>query len=157
MVFSVKLQLFLMKRGGEEIYVGPLGHNSCHLISYFEGVNGVSKIKDRYNPATWMLEVTTIAQEEALGVSFAQIYKESDLYRRNRALIEELSKPPPGSRDLHFPTKYAQSFYIQCMACLWKQNLAYWRNTAYTAVRLLFTAFTALMFGTMFWNLGPKR
>ena len=36
MVFSVKLQLFLMKRGGEEIYVGPLGHNSCHLISYFE-------------------------------------------------------------------------------------------------------------------------
>eukprot|EP00268_Persea_americana_P012135 TRINITY_DN15095_c1_g2_i5.p1 TRINITY_DN15095_c1_g2~~TRINITY_DN15095_c1_g2_i5.p1 ORF type:complete len:102 (-),score=11.65 TRINITY_DN15095_c1_g2_i5:1305-1610(-) len=80
-----------------------------------------------------------------------------DHRRRNRALIEELSKPPPGSRDLHFPTKYAQSFYIQCMACLWKQNLAYWRNTAYTAVRLLFTAFTALMFGTMFWNLGPKR
>lgn len=30
------VQLFLMKRGGEEIYVGPLGHNSCHLISYFE-------------------------------------------------------------------------------------------------------------------------
>ncbi|KAF9611227.1 hypothetical protein IFM89_027777 [Coptis chinensis] len=22
--------------GGEEIYVGPLGHNSCHLIKYFE-------------------------------------------------------------------------------------------------------------------------
>lgn len=32
----VKLQLFLMKRGGEEIYVGPLGHHSCHLIEYFE-------------------------------------------------------------------------------------------------------------------------
>jgi len=30
------LQLFLMKRGGEEIYVGPLGRNSCHLIKYFE-------------------------------------------------------------------------------------------------------------------------
>jgi hypothetical protein len=30
------LQLFLMKRGGEEIYIGPLGHNSCHLIQYFE-------------------------------------------------------------------------------------------------------------------------
>jgi hypothetical protein len=25
-----------MKRGGEEIYIGPLGHNSCHLIQYFE-------------------------------------------------------------------------------------------------------------------------
>lgn len=30
------LQLYLLKRGGEEIYVGPLGHNSCHLINYFE-------------------------------------------------------------------------------------------------------------------------
>ena len=25
-----------MKRGGEEIYVGPLGHQSSQLISYFE-------------------------------------------------------------------------------------------------------------------------
>jgi hypothetical protein len=30
------LQLFLMKRGGEEIYVGPLGQNSSKLIEYFE-------------------------------------------------------------------------------------------------------------------------
>lgn len=30
------LQLFLMKRGGQEIYVGPLGHRSSELISYFE-------------------------------------------------------------------------------------------------------------------------
>ncbi|KAF9618604.1 hypothetical protein IFM89_002299, partial [Coptis chinensis] len=58
--------LFLMKRGGEEIYVGPLGRNSCHLIKYFESVNGVPKIRDGYNPATWMLEVTTAAQEETI-------------------------------------------------------------------------------------------
>lgn len=32
----VYLQLFLLKRGGEEIYVGPLGHESSHLINYFE-------------------------------------------------------------------------------------------------------------------------
>ena len=25
-----------MKRGGQEIYVGPLGRHSCHLINYFE-------------------------------------------------------------------------------------------------------------------------
>lgn len=35
-VFYVVIQLFLMKRGGEEIYVGPLGHNSSLLIKYFE-------------------------------------------------------------------------------------------------------------------------
>jgi hypothetical protein len=29
------MQLFLLRRGGEEIYVGALGHSS-HLINYFE-------------------------------------------------------------------------------------------------------------------------
>lgn len=41
----------------------------------------MNKIKDGYNPATWMLEVTTQAQESALGVDFAELYKNSELYR----------------------------------------------------------------------------
>ncbi|XVF26672.1 hypothetical protein REPUB_Repub14bG0037900 [Reevesia pubescens] len=155
-IFEAFDELFLMKRGGQEIYVGPLGHHSKHLIKYFEGIQGVSKIKDGYNPATWMLEVTTTAQELALGVDFADVYKNSDLYRRNKALIEDLSKPPPGSKELYFPTQYSQSFLTQCAACLWKQNWSYWRNPPYTAVRFLFTTVIALIFGTLFWDLGGK-
>ncbi|KAJ8497976.1 hypothetical protein OPV22_008528 [Ensete ventricosum] len=156
-IFEAFDELFLMKRGGEEIYVGPLGHNSCHLINYFEGINGVSKIKDGYNPATWMLEVSSQAQEDILGVNFSDVYKNSDLYQRNKNLIEELSTPPPGSSDLYFPTQYSQSFLGQCMACLWKQHLSYWRNPPYTAVRFFFTTIIALLFGTIFWDLGTKR
>nr|CAD1823917.1 unnamed protein product [Ananas comosus var. bracteatus] len=83
-IFDAFDELFVMKRGGEEIYVGPLGHHSSHLIKYFEGIEGVSKIKDGYNPATWMLEVTTLAQEEILGVNFGEIYKNSELYQRKQ-------------------------------------------------------------------------
>uniref|UniRef100_A0A453KM58 ABC transporter domain-containing protein n=2 Tax=Aegilops tauschii subsp. strangulata TaxID=200361 RepID=A0A453KM58_AEGTS len=36
-IFESFDELFLMKRGGEEIYVGPLGRHSCELIRYFEG------------------------------------------------------------------------------------------------------------------------
>ncbi|KAJ6836913.1 ABC transporter G family member 36-like isoform X2 [Iris pallida] len=155
-IFEAFDELFLMKRGGEEIYVGPLGHHSSHLVSYFEGVEGVSKIKDGYNPATWMLEVTTLSQEEKLGVSFTDVYKNSELYQRNKTLIKELSTPPPGSSDLSFPSQFSQSFVTQCMACLWKQSLSYWRNPPYTAVRFLFTVIIALMFGSIFWDLGSK-
>ncbi|KAM3351058.1 hypothetical protein ACQJBY_023217 [Aegilops geniculata] len=81
-IFEAFDELFLMKRGGEEIYVGPLGHNSSKLIEYFEGIEGVSKIKDGYNPATWMLEVTSIVQEEMLGVDFCEIYRRSELYHK---------------------------------------------------------------------------
>ncbi|GFY97807.1 pleiotropic drug resistance 11 [Actinidia rufa] len=50
--------LLLMKRGGQVIYAGPLGHHSHKLVEYFEAVPGVPKIRDGYNPATWMLEVS---------------------------------------------------------------------------------------------------
>ncbi|XP_065868540.1 pleiotropic drug resistance protein 1-like isoform X2 [Euphorbia lathyris] len=155
-IFEAFDELFLMKRGGQEIYVGPLGHHSCHLIKYFEAIQGVPNIKNGYNPATWMLEVTSAAQETAIGVDFADIYRNSELYRRNQALIVELSAPAPGSNDLYFPTEYSQPFFTQCMACLWKQHWSYWRNPQYTAVRFLFTAVISFMFGTMFWDLGSK-
>ncbi|KAF7137689.1 hypothetical protein RHSIM_Rhsim07G0149900 [Rhododendron simsii] len=125
--------------------------------SFDEGINGVCKIKDGYNPATWMLEVTSPVQEAALGVDFAHVYKNSELYRRNKNTIMELSTPPPGSKELYFTTQYSQSFFIQCMACLWKQHLSYWRNPPYTAVRFLFTTMVALLFGTIFWDIGSKR
>ncbi|ONM41191.1 ABC transporter G family member 40 [Zea mays] len=155
-IFEAFDELFLMKRGGEEIYAGPLGHHSSDLIKYFESLHGVSKIKDGYNPATWMLEVTTTSQEQILGVDFSDIYKKSELYQRNKALIKELSQPAPGSTDLHFPSKYAQSSITQCVACLWKQNLSYWRNPPYNTVRFFFTTIIALLLGTIFWDLGGK-
>ncbi|KAE7997396.1 hypothetical protein FH972_002037 [Carpinus fangiana] len=155
-IFEAFDELFLMKRGGQEIYVGPLGRHSSLLIKYFESVEGVKKIKDGFNPATWMLEVTASGEEMALGVDFTAVYKNSDLYRRNKELIKELSKPTPGSKDLYFATQYSQSFFTQCMACLWKLRWSYWRNPPYTAVRFLFTVFIALTFGTMFWDLGSK-
>ncbi|KAK4395285.1 Pleiotropic drug resistance protein 1 [Sesamum angolense] len=156
-IFEAFDELFLLKRGGEEIYVGPLGRHCAQLIKYFEGIPGVSKITDGYNPATWMLEVTASAQEMALGIDFAQVYKTSELYRRNKALISELSTPRPGMKEPNFPTRYSQPFHIQCMACLWKQYWSYWRNPLYTAVRFLFTIFIAVSFGSMFWDLGSKR
>ncbi|KAM1791752.1 hypothetical protein ACFX12_035677 [Malus domestica] len=155
-IFDAFDELFLLKKGGQEIYVGPLGRHCCNLIKYFEGIDNVSKIRDGYNPATWMLEVTSSAKEIAMEIDFAEVYKNSELYRRNKALIKELSTPAPGSKDLHFPSQYSQPFLTQCIACLWKQHWSYWRNTQYTAIRLIYTTFVALMFGTMFWNLGSK-
>ncbi|KAL5135189.1 Pleiotropic drug resistance protein 1 [Glycine soja] len=155
-IFESFDELLLMKQGGQEIYVGPLGHHSSHLINYFEGIQGVNKIKDGYNPATWMLEVSTSAKEMELGIDFAEVYKNSELYRRNKALIKELSTPAPGSKDLYFPSQYSTSFLTQCMACLWKQHWSYWRNPLYTAIRFLYSTAVAAVLGSMFWDLGSK-
>ncbi|KAK4396757.1 Pleiotropic drug resistance protein 2 [Sesamum angolense] len=155
-IFEAFDELLLMKRGGQVIYAGPLGRHSHKLVEYFEAVPGVQKIKEGYNPATWMLEVTSSAIEAQLDVDFAEIYANSDLYRRNQELIKELSSPPPGSQDLYFPTQYSQSFLTQCKACFWKQHWSYWRNSQYNAIRLFTTIVIGIMFGVIFWQKGDQ-
>uniref|UniRef100_A0A0C9RVB8 TSA: Wollemia nobilis Ref_Wollemi_Transcript_11180_4931 transcribed RNA sequence n=1 Tax=Wollemia nobilis TaxID=56998 RepID=A0A0C9RVB8_9CONI len=156
-IFEAFDELLLMKRGGQIIYYGPLGRQSHKIVEYFEAIPGVQKIKDKYNPATWMLEVSSVAQEVRLGVDFAEHYKNSSLYKRNKALVKELKTPPPQAKDLYFPSQYSESFLGQFKSCLWKQWWTYWRSPDYNCVRYSFTLVCALLFGTIFWNVGNKR
>lgn len=77
--------------------------------------------------------------------------------RRNKALIKELSTPPPGAKDLYFSTQYSQSSLQQFKSCLWKQWWTYWRTPDYNLVRFFFTLACALMLGSIFWKIGTKR
>jgi ABC-type multidrug transport system ATPase subunit len=155
-IFEAFDELLLMKRGGQVIYGGPLGHQSHLLVEYFESIPGVSKIKEGHNPATWMLEVSSAPVEAQLAVDFAEIYTNSDLYRRNQELIANLSSPAADSNDLYFPTKYAQGFLSQCKACFWKMHLSYWRNPKYNAIRFAMTTIIGIIFGLIFWDRGQR-
>ncbi|KAK7279020.1 hypothetical protein RJT34_24062 [Clitoria ternatea] len=149
-------ELLLMKRGGQVIYGGLLGQNSQKLIEYFEAFTGVPKIKDGYNPATWMLEITSPVVESQLAIDFAEAYIKSEVYQRNQEFIKELCTPVPGTKDLYFPSKYSQSFVTQCKACFWKQYCSYWRNPQYNAVRFFITLVIGALFGLIYWDKGKK-
>ncbi|KAG6383670.1 hypothetical protein SASPL_156567 [Salvia splendens] len=156
-IFESFDELLLMKRGGQVIYAGPLGRHSQKIIDYFEAVPGVPRIKDKYNPATWMLEASSIATESRLGMDFADYYKTTELYERNKALVKELSTPAPGAHDLHFETEFSQPSWVQFKSCLWKQWWTYWRSPDYNLVRYFFTLACALLVGTVFWRVGHKK
>lgn len=64
---------------------------------------------------------------------------------------------PPQAEDIHFSTKYSQSYFTQFQACLWKLHKSYWRNVPYNAVRLSFVAAVGIMYGVIFWSLGKRR
>ncbi|XP_024019277.1 pleiotropic drug resistance protein 2 [Morus notabilis] len=155
-IFEAFDELLLMKRGGQVIYAGELGRHSDKLVEYFEAIPGVPKIKEGYNPATWMLEVSSTAVESQLNVDFAEIYANSDLYKRNQNLIKELSTPQLGSKDLYFPTQYSTSFFTQCKACFWKQHWSYWRNSKFNAIRFFTTVMIGVLFGVIFWDKGGQ-
>lgn len=156
-IFEAFDELLLLKRGGRVIYGGSLGVNSIDMIHYFQGIPGVPPILEGYNPATWMLEVSTQACEERLGLDFATVYKNSDQFRKGEDLIEQLSIPDSGTEPLKFSTEFSQNCLAQFRVCLCKQGLLYWRSPEYNVVRLFFTALAALIFGSVFWNVGMKR
>jgi ABC-type multidrug transport system ATPase subunit/ABC-type multidrug transport system permease subunit len=153
-IFEAFDELILLKAGGRLIYSGSLGQNSSHVIEYFESIPGVPKIRKNYNPATWMLEVTSPSAESELGQDFAEIYKDSALFEKNKQLVSESSIPPPGSRDLHFPSLFSQNGWEQFKSCLWKQNLSYWRSPSYNLNRIVFVIASSILFGILFWKQG---
>ncbi|GJU43203.1 ABC transporter G family member 39-like protein isoform X1 [Tanacetum coccineum] len=155
-IFESFDELILMKMGGQIVYAGPLGQHSHKIIEYFEAISGVPRIRNGYNPATWVLEVTSSAAENQLNADFAEIYSNSSLYWGNQELIKEISTPLIGSKDLVFRTKYAQPFLVQFKACVWKQHWSYWRNLQYNVTRFAITVLTAAIFGVVFFNKGDK-
>ncbi|ESQ52363.1 hypothetical protein EUTSA_v10016141mg [Eutrema salsugineum] len=155
-IFEAFDELVLLKRGGRMIYTGPLGKHSSHVIQYFQSIPGVAKIRDNYNPATWMLEVTSQSVETELDLDFAKIYSESALYKSNSELTKELSKPEIGSSNLHFERTFAQNWWEQFKSCFWKMSLSYWRSPSYNLMRIAHTLISSLIFGVLFWKQGQK-
>ncbi|XP_044483312.1 pleiotropic drug resistance protein 3-like isoform X3 [Mangifera indica] len=153
-IFEAFDELILLKRGGHVVYSGELGKHSSKLIDYFQSISGVPKIKDNYNPATWILELTSASAEAELGVDFTKIYKDSVLNEKNKELVRESSTPLPDSRDLHFPTRFTQDFWGQFKNCLWKQYWSYWRSPSYNLRRIMHVVIAAFLFGALFWNRG---
>ncbi|CAI5534888.1 unnamed protein product [Closterium sp. Naga37s-1] len=122
-IFEAFDELLLMQRGGEVIYAGSLGTQSCDLVRYFEAIPGVPPIQPGANPAAWMLEVTAPAAAERLGLDFAHLFRQSDQFRAIESLIQESSVPPEGEPDLFFPTQHPTTPLSQFATHMWKRHL----------------------------------
>ena len=73
-----------------------MGHSSYILVTHFskaivhaarvceyilQSIPGIPPIPSGYNPATWMLKISTPAAEERMGEDFAVIYRNSEQFR----------------------------------------------------------------------------
>lgn len=68
---------------------------SCHVLydeawcnncsNYNDFCPDVRPLPDGCNPATWMLEISTLSAEQKLGQDLADLYRNSGLYRSDAA------------------------------------------------------------------------
>jgi hypothetical protein len=51
------------------------------VYNIFQAITGIPKIEDGYNPATWMLDISSPVVESQLNIDFAELYNQSSLYQ----------------------------------------------------------------------------
>ena len=89
--FNERLLFFELDCSIQTILVNFKDYKACtpnflstsltNIENFLQAIPGVPKIKEGYNPATWMLEVSSTAVEAQLDIDFAEAYANSDLYR----------------------------------------------------------------------------
>jgi ABC-type multidrug transport system permease subunit len=151
-IFNSFDALLLLKRGGETVFYGELGHESSNLIDYLEQYESTPKIQPGENPATWML--TTIgagsASTDTKPFDYAGSYQVSDLHKVGLERIEAIKSNVSEDGKVSFPSMYATSTSTQIRETMIRARKIYWRSPSYNTVRLMMAAVLALLIGSVY-------
>jgi len=124
-LFQVFDRLLLLKKGGQTVYFGDLGHNAETLLDYFER-NGSRHCEPGENPAEFMLDVIGAGATASTTQNWYDVWQRSKEARDVQAKIEEIhaegrSRPPVES-TLH--SEFATSWFYQFKE-LWKRDVTF--------------------------------
>ncbi|RQM18442.1 hypothetical protein DD237_008552 [Peronospora effusa] len=150
-VFSVFDSLLLLKRGGETVFAGELGNNASELIAYLESIEGVTKLKDNYNPATWMLEVTGAGVGNSNGdeTDFVAVFKSSKHFQFLQSNLDQdgVSRPSTDLPELTYTDKRAATEFTQMKFLMQRFFTMYWRTASYNLTRFSLFLILGILFG----------
>jgi ABC-type multidrug transport system ATPase subunit len=150
-IFNSFDSLLLLKRGGETVFFGDLGHESSKLIEYLEGYDSTTKIKTGENAATWMLTNIGAGSSSSQDTfDYARAYAHSTLAKDCIESIDKMNESPSADNKITFPTKYATTTRIQSIEVYKRLSKIYCRSPGYNRVRLFVSAIVALLFGSVF-------
>ncbi|KAK8713488.1 hypothetical protein V6N13_148704 [Hibiscus sabdariffa] len=65
------------------IYPDPEVDLFMKVSPFLEAIPGIPRIKEKQNPATWMMEVSSVTIEAQLGIDFVEHYKSSSLNQKD--------------------------------------------------------------------------
>uniref|UniRef100_H3H5U7 ABC transporter domain-containing protein n=1 Tax=Phytophthora ramorum TaxID=164328 RepID=H3H5U7_PHYRM len=153
-VFSVFDSLLLLKRGGETVFAGELGKNASEMIAYFEGIDGVTKLEDNYNPATWMLEVIGAGVGNSNGdrTDFVKVFQASKHFELLQSGLdrEGVSRPSPSMPALEYSDKRAATELTQAKFLMQRFFRMYWRTASYNLTRFSLALILGILFGVTY-------
>ncbi|KAF5387203.1 hypothetical protein D9757_006886 [Collybiopsis confluens] len=135
-LFQAFDRLLLLRKGGQTVYFGDLGHNATTLLQYFEK-NGARHCDPAENPAEYILDVIGRAALPLQTDAIAKIYEDG----RN--------KPGVGI-TLH--TQFATGWMNQFTQLLRRDTMFRWRDPTYLIAKLALNIVGGLFIGFTFFK-----
>lgn len=145
-VFEMFDDLLLLKRGGEVVFFGELGNESCHLVDYFES-HGAQPIDHGENPAAWMLRAYTGEHE---NFNWKDAYEASEQFRVMKATIEKIKQSTDESKRIKYDTEFAASIWKHMELMNRRIFRIMMRAPSYNLARLMIAILYAFLIGCVF-------
>eukprot|EP00948_MAST-09A_sp_MAST-9A-sp1_P001729 g1729.t1 len=149
-VFQTFDNLVLMGAGGNLMYMGKIGENSCDLINYFEKLSDdIPTCPPNFNPSTWALTLVGQRKQELLTSWQNSKHREESL-QKIKNLVESNLKPLTGlnqSRIQYAPTSFQLSELLK------RTYIIYSRVPGYSITRNVGLLFFSLILGGLFYQL----
>jgi ATP-binding cassette subfamily G (WHITE) protein 2 (SNQ2) len=137
-------ELYLLARGGQLVYDGPLGVDCKDAIRYFE--EHASPCEPGRNPAEYFLDTIGAGAKES-AEDWPSLWKSSPLNINRASTQTEMSRSRTSSNldFLNSGSTYAASFPVQFSVVLKRTWLYYWRDPDYATSKLWMNAGNALL------------
>ncbi|KAK0192729.1 pleiotropic drug resistance ABC transporter [Armillaria mellea] len=152
-LFQVFDRLLLLKKGGQTVYFGDLGHNSSTLIQYFER-NKSRVCHEDENPAEFMLDVIGAGATAHATQDWHSVWKNSPECGNLQTELESLHTEgrQRGAVEATVHAEFATSWFHQ-FGVLVKRDLLYrWRDPTYLIAKLALNIMSGLFIGFTFFK-----
>jgi len=152
-IFNSFDNLLLLKRGGESVFFGEIGDESCKLIEYFERFETTLKIRCNENPATWMLNTIgggTYESEVSKLTDYTRAYASSRLHQECLEKVSDIIAQKTETNEIRYTTKYSTSFMYQVKEVYLRMIRIYWRSPSYNTNRLVTGILISLLFASIY-------
>ncbi|KAA8647011.1 hypothetical protein EYZ11_000144 [Aspergillus tanneri] len=154
-------RLLLLQRGGECVYFGDIGTDSCVLLDYFHR-NGAD-CPPNTNPAEWMLDAIGAGQTRQIGDrDWGEVWRISpELEQVKQEIIEIKASRAQQVRQSDVSQainrEYATPLWHQIKVVCKRTHIVFWRSSKYGFTRFFTHLNIAVITGLAFLQLNDSR
>ncbi|KAL7552795.1 hypothetical protein ACHAWF_016049 [Thalassiosira exigua] len=147
-VFEMFDDLILLKKGGNVVFFGELGDESCKMVEYFES-RGAQPIDKQENPAAWVLRAYAGEHTSNDDVDWAELYKSSDEAAKMREQIESIRSSADIKQKITFSSEFSTPSLERTRLMCQRMLRIYRRSASYNMTRLMVAILYAFLLGSL--------